>query len=240
MLAYSKTDIGRLRKVNQDAMYCCNEPIGSLSNLFIVADGMGGHNAGDYASRCCVESVVNYVRNSRNVTPVSILEGAIKEANNRVLTKALSDKNYEGMGTTLVAATVAGNKMIVANIGDSRLYVIDDSISQITCDHSLVEAMVQSGEIDAKEAKNHPNKNVITRAIGTDQSVKADFFEIDLKKGNLILLCSDGLTNMLDDEEILRITKQFSNNLEEAATHLIDKANENGGKDNIAIVIMKV
>ncbi len=241
MKTFSVTDIGLKRTVNQDYVFSCEQEIGKLPNLFIVADGMGGHNAGDFASKYCVQSVIDYITNSNDVTTISILDGAIKYANKSLRKKSAEDETLEGMGTTMVAATVDDRRMIVANIGDSRLYVLNNQIKQITKDHSLVEIMVESGEINAEDARFHPNKNVVTRAIGgIDDNACADFFEVDLNEGDIVLLCSDGLSNMLGDDEILQVVNSSSANLEEAANNLIDTANGHGGKDNIAIILMKV
>lgn len=241
MKAYSITDVGAKRKVNQDYVYCKEEPIGNLPNLFIVADGMGGHNAGDMASKTCVECVSDFVRNNVDLkTPISIIEKAVKIANDEIISKAKSDEQYEGMGTTFVAATVLEDVMYVANIGDSRLYVINDEIRQITEDHSLVEEMVKNGEIDKKNARFHPNKNIITRALGAAPEVMADFFEISVKKNDIILMCSDGLSNMIDDEEILKMVTQGREDIVMTSLRLVAKANEYGGKDNISIVMVLV
>lgn len=241
MQSYSITDVGMKRKVNQDFVYRCEHEIGKLSNLFIVADGMGGHNAGDYASKYCVESVIHYIETSDRQTSISILDGAIHYANQNLKEKACEISELEGMGTTLVAATIEENRMIVANIGDSRLYVINEQIKQITKDHSLVQIMVENGEISPEDAKLHPNKNIITRAIGgLDNNANADFFEVDLNVGDIVLLCSDGLSNMLTDEDIFQVIKQLSENLDKACEALVEQANTLGGKDNIAIILMKV
>lgn len=241
MKSFSVTDVGLKRTVNQDYVFSSEQEIGKLPNLFIVADGMGGHNAGDYASKYCVQSVMDYITNSKDVTAISILDNAIKYANKMLRQKSALDEALEGMGTTMVAATIFDKRMIVANIGDSRLYVLNNQIKQITKDHSLVEIMVESGEINAKDARFHPNKNVVTRAIGgIDDNACADFFEVDLNEGDIVLLCSDGLSNMLGDDEILELVQSSSDDLEETGRNLIKQANDHGGKDNIAIILMKV
>jgi Serine/threonine protein phosphatase len=239
MKAFSITDVGMKRTVNQDYIFCDENAIGIFHNLFIVADGMGGHNAGDYASKFGVHTFVESIKTSQIKTPVGVLEKAIDEANSALFDKAASDSSLEGMGTTFVAATIFDHTMYVANIGDSRLYVIGDEIKQITEDHSLVEAMVKTGEIERKDARVHPNKNIITRALGTNKSVTADFFEVKLNENDIILMCSDGLSNMLDDEEIKDIIVKNKSDLETAGNMLVDRANENGGKDNIAIIIVQ-
>ena len=236
MKTYSITDIGKRRSANQDFIYASDQPVGNLSNMLIVADGMGGHNAGDLASRYTVESMVDYIEKAVEKRPIPLLAEAIHHANELVVEKAKSDKALEGMGTTVVAATVQENYLYVANVGDSRLYLIDQEIEQITRDHSLVEEMIRVGELQRKDAKSHPDRNIITRAVGVRTPVKIDFFDIKLEPGDVILLCSDGLTNMVEDEDILRIVKK-SSSLKEAAQRLVTEANKNGGKDNISVVL---
>lgn len=239
MKAYSITDIGKKRSMNQDYVYASDQPVGNLKNLLIVADGMGGHNAGDLASRYTVQEMLAYIKESEEDRPVPLLSMAIHHANEQVLEKAESEKELEGMGTTLVAATVQDEYLYVANVGDSRLYLIDDGIEQITHDHSLVEEMIRIGELQRKDAKNYPDRNVITRAIGVRAPVRVDFFDVKLEHGDKILLCSDGLTNMVEDEEILEIVRK-SSSIEEAAGTLVDTANKNGGKDNISVVLAEI
>lgn len=239
MKSFSKTDIGNKRSMNQDCLYCSENPVGSFQNLFIVADGMGGHRAGDHASRLCIDSMVSSIERSENKTPVTLFEEAVAYANQTVYQEAQEKQEYEGMGTTMVAGTLQGNTLYVANIGDSRLYLLREELTQITRDHSLVEEMVEIGNITEREARVHPQKNIITRALGIDENVQADFFEIQVQGSDIILLCSDGLTNMVEDEEIEYIIRH-SNTLEEAGNALIKKANENGGNDNITAVLVEV
>lgn len=241
MRAFSITDIGVKRKTNQDSVYCEENVVGNFPNLFIVADGMGGANAGDLASKTCVECVVAKVEESEKKTPVSCLEEAISYANEEVYRMAEENIELEGMGTTIVAATLCEPQMYVANIGDSRLYVIDeDEIRQITEDHSLVEEMVKEGEIERREARFHPNKNFITRALGTAKQVEADFFEVEVKPGDTVLLCSDGLSNMMDDEDMMYMIRRYYDDIETAGKKLVEKANECGGKDNISLILIRV
>ena len=238
MKTFSMTDTGALRDMNQDYYFAAETGIGNLPNLFIVADGMGGHKAGDYASRYTIERVVASVSRCPEAEPVEILKEAIQKANEILVTESNEDENKHGMGTTLVACTIIGHRMVVANIGDSRLYLLNKKIQQITRDHSLVEEMVRLGEMDEKAAREHPKKNIITRAIGASDNVEADFFEVELSEKDEILLCSDGLTNMVEDEEILSIVQE-SSNLEIQAERLVQTANEHGGKDNITVMIVK-
>ncbi len=242
MKSFSVTDVGLKRTVNQDSVYCDEQAIGRFANLFIVADGMGGHNAGDYASKLCVGTIVESIRNSDKKTPVSILEEAIRRANDKIGEEASHDAGLQGMGTTLVMASILDGTLYVANIGDSRLYLISgaEGLRQVTEDHSYVEEMVKSGKIPKEDANHHPNKNVITRAIGIVPDVMADYFELDVGEGDKVLLCSDGLTNMLDDEEIGRIIEENGDDPEKAAIYLKDRANENGGKDNISVILVTI
>lgn len=237
--SYALTDIGQRRQLNQDFIYCSETPVGNLPNVFIVADGMGGHNAGDYASVLAVETVVEEIGASFEKSPVKILEHAITKANTVLRQRASENFSLSGMGTTLVAATCIGHYLEVANVGDSRLYVVGDEITQITVDHSLVEEMVRMGGIDREEARNHPDKNIITRAVGAKDDVEVDFFNLELQTGDMVLLCSDGLTNMVDDEMILRIIKN-GGNLRDRVEELVETANINGGKDNISVVIIEL
>lgn len=235
---FSMTDTGRKRKVNQDYVFTSESPVGNLPNLFIVADGMGGHAAGDYASRFTTETVVNDIRDSHETNPIRLIRHAYEVANAAIIEEAHRLPDHEGMGTTLVVATIIGDCLYVANVGDSRLYVIDDRISQITRDHSLVEEMVRAGEIEMSAARNHPMKNKITRAIGGDHEIRVDFFDMQLKEGDMVLMCTDGLTNMVEDEDIRLIVKS-SSDVVGAVQGLADKANANGGLDNIGIVLIE-
>ena len=235
---FSITNVGRKRKLNQDFVYTSEKPVGSLPNLFIVADGMGGHNAGDYASKVTVETIVEKVGDSAETERTRILEEAIQTANTLIRAKAKESADLEGMGTTVVAATCSGRSLCVANVGDSRLYVANHKeIRQITKDHSWVAEMVRRGGMGKEEARNHPDRNIITRAIGADDEVKVDFFTVQLKEGDLILMCTDGLTNMLEDEEI-RMILDGARDVVEKAEELVDAANERGGRDNISVILI--
>lgn len=239
MRAYAATDVGRIREVNQDYIFCSMEPVGKLPNLFLVADGMGGHKAGDLASRYTVETLTDSIKNSASDNPITIINDAIVEANTKLLEKAAESEQYTGMGTTLVVCTIIGESMYVANVGDSRLYLYDGRLSQITRDHSLVAEMVALGKLGRDEARRHEKKNVITRAIGGAKEIMADFFEAELTVGNRIIMCSDGLSNMVEDEEIERVLASDIP-IEDKTKQLLGRANENGGKDNIAVVIIEL
>lgn len=242
MESFAITDIGSRREVNQDYVYCNDDAVGLLPNLYIVADGMGGHKAGDFASRYSVSEFEKELKEQKARTIIGSMEGAIRQVNEKLLKEAAAEPEYEGMGTTFVAACIHEGNLFVLNIGDSRLYLLNEKgiIRQITQDHSLVEEKVQRGEIDRKDAKNHPEKNVITRALGAMEQVVPDFFEVELEAGDYVLLCSDGLTNMVEDVNIKEIVLQPDASLEEKATKMIELANENGGRDNISLVLVHI
>lgn len=236
MKAFSITDVGMVRQVNQDYVYTSEKPLGNLPNLFVVADGMGGHQAGDYASKYTVEVLQKELRESIEKDIEKALVSAIKKANKEIIREADADSHLKGMGTTVVAAVIVDQMLYFANVGDSRLYLINQGITQLSKDHSLVEEMVRLGGIKPEEAKNHPDKNIITRAIGAKENVEVDFYEHRLKRGDIILMCTDGLSNMVDDDEMFHIV-QGARDIVEAGMTLVEAAKENGGTDNIGIVL---
>ncbi len=236
---FSRTDIGRKRKLNQDYIYTSESFQGNLPNVFIVADGMGGHAAGDFASRLAVESMVHAVEEEQERDPALILRKGVEAANRNVYISAMQDSHLEGMGTTMVAACVEKNVLHVANVGDSRLYLVRDrEIRQITRDHSLVEEMVRQGVLSEERARSHPDKNKITRAVGVKPDVEPDLFREELESGDTVLLCTDGLTNMLEDEEI-RVLIRSARDVMDAVIRLVDAANAQGGRDNISVVLIR-
>ena len=239
MRIYSATDVGQKRKMNQDYVFVSEDPVGNLPNLFTVADGMGGHNAGDYASSHAVRILVDKIREDADYNPVKVIRHAIEAANTEIRNRAQEDANLRGMGTTMVVATIVDQYAYVANVGDSRLYVISDGIQQITRDHSLVQEMVRMGEISEEEARNHPDKNIITRALGAEKTVDVDFFDLKLEKDCTILMCSDGLSNMVEDSKIREIVSDPEADIDQKGNALLREANQNGGKDNIAIVLVE-
>ena len=238
MKSFLMTNTGRERDVNQDYVYMTNEPVGILPNLYIVADGMGGHNAGDFASRFAVKVLLEDLESKSGGHPEQLIRDAVAVVNKKLIEEAAHDSGMDGMGTTLVVATMIDNTMYFANVGDSRLYLIRDNIHQLTCDHSLVQEMVRMGGMGEEEAKNHPDKNIITRAIGAKEGVEVDLFEQRLEQEDIILMCTDGLSNMVEDEEIYKIVKS-SRDLVEGVERLIEKANENGGRDNIGVILIE-
>lgn len=236
MKIYAMTDVGRKREVNQDYVYVTDEPVGPFPNLLAVADGMGGHKAGDFASKYTVGALKEELEKTPLDKPEEILRNIVSVVNEKLIREASKDVKLEGMGTTLVVSTVIGNTLYFANVGDSRLYLINDKIRQLSKDHSLVEEMVRLGGIKAEEAKNHPDKNIITRAMGVKASVDADIYEYRLKKGDIILMCTDGLSNMVEDEDMFDIVKG-ARDIVEAVQMLVEKANSNGGRDNIGVIL---
>ena len=239
MKSFSLTDVGQVRSQNQDYVYASEQPIGNLPNLFVLADGLGGHNAGDFASRCAVSVIEASVKKDMSFNPIKIMRHAIEEANEKIHELAKADAGKAGMGTTLVAVTVVGYYAYVANVGDSRLYISgEQGLVQITRDHSWIAEMVMRGELSKEEARNHPDKNIITRALGASEEVDIDFFDVQLEEKNRILLCSDGLSNMIADEQIQEII-QSAEDIEQSGRQLVATANTNGGRDNISVILIE-
>lgn len=234
------TDVGKLRSSNQDSYAAGELPSGGV--WAVVCDGMGGHNGGNIASAMASEriseSIKNNFREGMSVASVkNMLESAIALANADIFERAQKDEDLAGMGTTAVAVVCFAGKCVIAYVGDSRCYLIRNSaVTQVTTDHSLVQELLDAGLISTDEAKTHPMKNVITRALGLEDDVTVDFVDGDTENGDMLLLCSDGLSNHIGEEEIL---KNISDGrIDEYAQRLISLANENGGSDNITAVIL--
>lgn len=239
MQAYAMTDVGRRRSMNQDYIYCTAAPIGSLDNLFIVADGMGGHNAGDYASRFVVEKLIEFFEQKHPDKDVhSILKEGIRKVNRALYEEASSDAALWGTGSTLVLATIKGSVLYVANIGDSRLYLLRDELEQITRDHSYVEELVALGKMKRGSKDYQEKKNIITRAVGTSEEVDVDLFALKLRGRDYILMCSDGLSNMVDEFEMEYIIRS-EEGIQNKTKSLVEAANRNGGSDNISVVLVE-
>lgn len=243
-----KSDIGRLRKLNEDYCGCYFTDDSNLS-LFVLADGMGGHNAGEIASKVSVETILSTAVAFINTNEDSLEEAmikklsvdAIKKANDQVVSLAKCNTTMQGMGTTIVTAALWEDKVCIAHVGDSRAYFISgNTIWQLTIDHSYVEELVKRGIISREEAKYHPDRNMITRAVGVEEAVEVDVDVVSVGSGDAILLCSDGLTNLMDEQSILEVFLK-GKNAEEICTTLLAEANHRGGHDNItAIVIRKM
>ncbi|WP_100330865.1 Stp1/IreP family PP2C-type Ser/Thr phosphatase [Bacillus xiapuensis] len=236
-----RTDKGRIRTHNED-----NGGIffnSSSDCLAIVADGMGGHNAGDVASQITIESMRVQWQQASPIEDASHAEEWLKSTinliNERILMHSRDNQECNGMGTTLVTALCTNRFCTIANIGDSRCYLFNENgFAQVTEDHSLVNELVKSGEITKEEAEHHPRKNVLTRALGTDVHVTADYYTITFEQGNYLLLCSDGLSNKLARQDMQDIL-QTDLSIEEKADLFVQQANENGGEDNITLVILE-
>lgn len=230
-----KTDVGNKRTFNEDSVGYYEE--GNFG-IYIVADGMGGHNAGEVASNMAKDIVINYVLNHRDEeSPIEILNEALQNANRRIYKEGLLNDECNGMGTTITGVMIRDNELTVVNVGDSRVYVLkDDNLVKVTKDHSLVQELLDNGTITKEEAKYHPNRNVITRAVGTNPVVNADYYNLDLRDIEKGILCSDGLTNEVSEEEILKVLKSKEEN---PCERLIKMSKENGGRDNISVIIFK-
>lgn len=236
-----KTDIGLVRSINEDAGEICLNEHGQT--LAIVADGMGGHKAGEVASQLAVQIAKEYWQAAQHfVTPVEAenwLKEVIDKMNETIYEHAQTDANLEGMGTTVVLVIAAFEFITVAHVGDSRCYLMnEDKMEQLTTDHSLVNELIRTGQITEDDAEEHPRKNVLIRAIGTEPTIDIDIQTLIWEKNDQILLCSDGLTNKITNEELeehLRADKS----LQEKTSELVDLANERGGEDNITLAILQ-
>ena len=243
------SDVGRKREANEDCY-----AIVAGDSLFVVADGMGGHAAGEVASRLAVSAFSDFIATTRrdaeitwpyDYDPAVSVNGnrirtAIRLANQRILETISQKKDLEGMGTTLVGAMIDDSRVCVGHVGDSRAYLVrDGQITQLTSDHSWVNEQVKLGFLTKTDAKRHPFRNVVTRALGSKEDVTVDLTEQRLEPGDIILLCSDGLNTMLDDEVIAATVADRAEDLDAAARALIEKANEAGGEDNVTVVLIK-
>lgn len=246
--AFGLTHVGRQRQHNEDAFLVEDD-----AKLFLVADGMGGHAAGEIASRIAVESINEFIVHTKEEDgtwphaydenykrATNRLVAAVRLANTRVLEAMRKDARLRGMGTTVVACLADGSTMSVAHVGDSRAYLVrDGNLSRITNDHSWVFEQVQAGMLTESEAEKHPLRNVITRALGGALQVTPDASEIEARAGDVFLLCSDGLTGMVPESDILRVVASRQQDLEQACRDLIDAANERGGLDNVTAVLVR-
>jgi PPM family protein phosphatase len=246
--AYGLSHVGRQRQHNEDSFL-----VEAEAKLFLVADGMGGHAAGEIASRIAVDSISEFILHTKEdegtwphaydehyKRSTNRLMAAVRLANTRVLEAMRKDARLRGMGTTVVACFADAETMAVAHVGDSRAYLVrDNHLSRITNDHSWVFEQVQAGLLTETEAEKHPLRNVITRALGGALQVNPDASEFELQKGDVFLLCSDGLTGMVPEDEILRLVTKNEGKLEQACQDLIDTANERGGLDNITAVLIR-
>ena len=236
-----RTDRGLKRQLNEDN---CNVLVGypGLPTCFVIADGMGGHKCGEIASKQAVDSVCNLLLkadwDTENIS--DLLRDIVTRVNCEIYNYSLPDEATQGMGTTLIITVIKGRKLYIGHVGDSRVYIIrDNNIEKVTWDHSFIEELVKNGSITKDEAINHPKRNLITRAVGYELELQVDTYEKDLKDDDIILLCTDGLTNMLTEEEILEIIKNYEDP-QEACDTLVQNANNKGGEDNITVIVGKI
>lgn len=246
MIAVGKVNIGKRRSNNEDSVFVSNKPIGALSNLYIVADGMGGHKAGAVASKLAIDAFCAYIEEHQETVIKSeedlliLLKRGISHANYVIYRKGLESSDYTGMGTTITLCTVMNNNAYIAHVGDTRLYCMNaNQMRQVTVDHSLVQEMLEHGYITETDMQEHPQRHVITRAVGTYEQVKVDTMKQCLDGVEYILLCSDGLTAMLSEEKMHELIYKHHTNLDIMIDELILQANEAGGVDNIAVIIGK-
>lgn len=240
MNSFAATDIGRIRKINEDSYY--NDP--DHLGLFIVADGMGGHQAGEVASGMAVDTLSRVLRDTlaQNGTAADdmddILRDAVVKTNRDIYTLATSEAGYNGMGTTVVVCVIRDGHAHIAHIGDSRAYLVRNGIlKQLTTDHSLVQELLSKGRITEAEAVDHPRKNILTRALGTDPAVEVDTMRLRLEDGDALMLCTDGITNHVDTQELLEFIRDHSP--EQACMEMIGRANSRGGFDNMTVLILE-
>ncbi|MFQ9967554.1 MAG: Stp1/IreP family PP2C-type Ser/Thr phosphatase [Peptoniphilus sp.] len=235
MKVVSATNVGNYRKNNEDSYY-----VNESKNLYVLADGMGGHLAGERASKMATEIIGEDFAGEREVTSIDdaieILSSSIRDANKKIYDSSQENEDYRGMGTTLSSGLILDDVLIYSNIGDSRIYRINEEMEQITQDDSFVNYLIEIGEITEEEAKNHPKKNVLTKAMGTTSDIEVIVNTLNIKDKDVFLFCSDGLTNMVPDEEIFKIVKE--NSPEEARDMLLDLALKNGGMDNITFILV--
>lgn len=247
MIAVGRIDIGKKRTKNEDSVLVSNASVGPLSNLYIVADGMGGHKGGAVASKLAIDAFCAYMASHSKVNIdcdeniLTLLKAGIGHANHVIYHYAEDNENLQGMGTTVTLCTIQDGKVYGAHVGDTRLYALNPiGIHQITTDHSWVQEMLEQGYISEEEMQEHPKRNVITRAVGTYDTVKVDTFIHPLEEVEYLLLCSDGLTSMLVDKDIHTMVYRWDNDLNQMVEGLIEEANARGGLDNIAVIIGKM
>jgi PPM family protein phosphatase len=228
----AKTDTGRKRRRNEDAFVLAPP-------LFAVADGMGGAQAGEVASKLAAAALED--TDPGRLTGPERVASLIQEANRRVHERSSVDPATSGMGTTMTVALVENDGVVIGHVGDSRAYLVRGrEIEQITEDHSLVNELLKTGKLSPEEAETHPQRSVITRAVGTDPDVDVDSFIVDTQDGDVFLICSDGLTDMVDDEQILATVERYRGNLEALTKQLVTAANRGGGEDNITVVAFSI
>jgi protein phosphatase len=238
-----RCDKGKIREINEDS-YNILASLPGIPVTFIIADGMGGHNSGEIASKAAVESISKNISENPDIFKEGediekAIKTVIEKANVDVYKKSLENETYSGMGTTLIAAVAVNRRLYIGHVGDSRVYLIrDNKMEKLTIDHSYIEELVRNGTLTKEEAEKHPNKNLITRALGCGEVLEVDTYTYDIQENDVVLMCTDGLTNMLNEEKILEIVNNYDD-LDLACEKLVGDSNEMGGEDNITVIIFK-
>lgn len=230
------SDIGNRRELNEDSVGYYEDDI---KRIYVIADGVGGHNAGEVASKLAVDTTIDYIKPLKDITDMEIiLKDAINYSNRKIYEQSMSDDNLNGMGTTITACLIHNDNLVVANVGDSSCYVIcDNKIIKVTKDHSLVQQLVDAGSITEQQAVKHPNRNIITRSLGTNIVVEVDTFKLDLNNISKVILCTDGLSDEVRKDEIFQIVMEH--NCKEACKRLIEVSKARGARDNISVIVFE-
>lgn len=238
-----KSDRGNVREINEDS-YNILAGYSNVPVSFIIADGMGGHNSGEIASQMAVNYIGSYIMENpegfldeNSISPA--IQEAIIKANTEIFATAGGNPEYQGMGTTVILAVIFNKKIYIGHVGDSRVYVIrGEGMEQVTTDHSYIEELLRNGSITREEAQNHPKRNLITRALGCFETVEIDTYTCNLKENDIFILCTDGLTNMIDEQTLKEIAEKYDDP-DTVCNLLVDKAIANGGEDNITVIVIK-
>ena len=239
-----RSDVGKVREINEDSVFL-SEAYPNGLRIAIVADGMGGHLAGEVASQTAIELITKLLHSklSEDITIEKLeeaLQEGIIESNSKIYLQSKNDLQFRGMGTTVVAAIISNEWIILGHIGDSRAYLVNETkITQLTKDHSLVNELLRNGQITEEEAENHPQKNILTRALGTDELVKIDHTVIHWENEDTLILCTDGLTNRVSDQKMSDLINNRAFTAQDIADQLVELANEAGGEDNISVIIIR-
>jgi serine/threonine protein phosphatase PrpC len=238
-----ESDKGRVRELNEDYFnILAGHP--NIPLTMMIADGMGGHNSGEIASKMAVECVSNYIlKNPDKISSEKNIEeniiDVVNRANDAVYTGSLKNVEYSGMGTTMIVSVVLNNKMYIGHVGDSRVYLIrEGTIKRLTTDHSYIEELIKNGSLTREQAENHPQKHIITRALGCEEIIEVDFYTCELHKNDIFVLCTDGLTNMISEQKIMEVVCRHKDP-QQACKELVELANKNGGIDNITVIVLQ-
>lgn len=242
MFGIGSTHIGKVRESNQDYVFVCNESIGDLDNLYIVADGIGGHNSGDVASKKSIEIFIAYIEEAKmgDNDVLDLMIDALNFTNKQIFDMAKKHESLHNMGTTFLAVTIKKGRLYIVHIGDSRIYGIrSDKIVQMTVDHTYAMDLLKAGVISEQEVAGSKESSILTKALGTNDKIEADALFCDVFDGDIFVMCSDGLNTMVCDDDIFQVAQNFELDASQKVDELIFRANSNGGKDNIAVIIIQ-